>query len=128
VAQEEGGLKPSRSNMTETDNIAWLMNWYLAQCNEEWEHVYGVRIDMLDNPGWSLTIDLDETPLKGKPFDPIFENVSEAQVELGLDGDVHWMVAKVENDWFKAYGGPRDLGRLIDAFRAWVTEASSPKT
>jgi hypothetical protein len=108
--------------VAEPDNITWLMNWYLSQCNEDWEHSYGVLIDTLDNPGWSLTIDLEETSLAGRPFAPIYENVDDADPVQGLDGDVCWVVAKVEGTKFKGYGGPRDLTRLIEAFRSWVTE------
>jgi hypothetical protein len=104
--------------MAETDNINWLMNWYVAQCDGDWEQQCGVVIDTLDNPGWSLTIDLEETLLVSKPFLPIYENISETAAEQGLDGDVRWMVAKVEGTKFKAYGGPRDLSRMIDVFRA----------
>jgi hypothetical protein len=38
-----------------------LQRWYLGECNGDWEHSYGVRIDTLDNPGWIVTIDLHET-------------------------------------------------------------------
>ncbi len=111
--------------MAELDNITWLMNWYLAECNTEWEQYYGVTIDTLDNPGWSLTVDLEYTSLEGKPFQPVFDNVAENDAEQGLDGDTPWMVAKVEGTKFKAYGGPRDLSRLIGAFRSWGTEADA---
>jgi hypothetical protein len=106
--------------MPATDHITWLMDWYLSQCNDDWEHQYGVSIDTLDNPGWSLTVDLNETPLAGRPFTPIYENVAEADALPGLDADVGWMIAKVEDNKFKAFGGPRDLPRLIQAFRVWV--------
>ena len=33
-----------------------LQQWYLAQCDGDWEHGYGVSITTLDNPGWSLDI------------------------------------------------------------------------
>ena len=102
------------------------MNWYLAQCNEDWEHQYGVSIGTLDNPGWSLTIDLEQTSLEGQPFAPISENVAGSHASSqGLDGEVQWMDIKVEGTKFKAYGGPRDLSRPIAVFRSWVTEADT---
>jgi hypothetical protein len=109
----------------EPDGVTWLMNWYLAQCDEDWEHQHGISIDTLDNPGWSLTVDLEQTSLKGKRFEPIFENVAESQAPQGLNGDVRWLVAEVEGTKFKAYGGPRDLPRLIEAFRSFATEADT---
>jgi hypothetical protein len=101
------------------------MNWYLSQCDEDWEHQYGVSIGTLDNPGWQLTIDLEHTSLEGKFFDPISENVAKSQTPRGLDGNLGWMVARVEGTKFKAYGGPRDLTRLIEAFRSWATEVDA---
>jgi len=59
------------ATVTEPDELTRLMNWYVAHFNEDWEHLYGVTIDTLDNPGWSLTVDLEETPPAGKAFDPI---------------------------------------------------------
>jgi len=46
------------------DNLKWLTQWYLAQCNDDWEHLYGVKIDTLDNPGWSLRIELTGTAMQ----------------------------------------------------------------
>lgn len=44
--------------------LNWLQQWYLSQCDEEWEHEYGVKIETLDNPGWSIKIDLKYTALE----------------------------------------------------------------
>lgn len=107
--------------MSTPDDLAWLMQWYLAQCDENWEHEFGVTIDTLDNPGWSLLVDLDGTALEGVQFTPVYEGVSEAEQPVqGLDGDVPWLVCRVEDSKFKGWGGPRDLGRLIATFRAWA--------
>jgi hypothetical protein len=38
--------------------LQWLQEWYLEQCDREWEHEYGIKIGTLDNPGWTITIDL----------------------------------------------------------------------
>jgi hypothetical protein len=45
------------------DVWTWLQSWYVAQCNGDWEHSYGIAIDTLDNPGWSVTIDVARTAL-----------------------------------------------------------------
>jgi hypothetical protein len=31
--------------------LAELQTWYRAQCNGEWEHVWGMTIQSTDNPG-----------------------------------------------------------------------------
>ena len=41
--------------------IDWLQSWYEKQCNSDWEHNYGIKIETLDNPGWSITVDLVDT-------------------------------------------------------------------
>jgi hypothetical protein len=50
------------------DSLRWLMQWYVGQCDNDWEHTYGVEIGTLDNPGWSLKVDLRETALEGRSF------------------------------------------------------------
>jgi hypothetical protein len=50
------------------DVLAELQRWYLDQCDGDWEHAYGITIDTLDNPGWSLRIDLTETPLSDREY------------------------------------------------------------
>ena len=50
------------------DLIKWIEEWYLSNCNNDWEHCYGVKIDNIDNPGWTINIDLIDTPLENKDF------------------------------------------------------------
>jgi hypothetical protein len=106
--------------MSNVDDLTWLMDWYLSQCDEDWEDHYGVKIDTMDNPGWSLIVDLNDTSLEGKTFIPVYENVTDENPIQGLWGDVSWLACKVDDTKFKGYGGPRDLGRIIGIFRQWV--------
>ena len=101
------------------DDLDWLMGWYLAQCDENWEHRFGLSIATLDNPGWSLAVDLEGTGMEGRPFAPISDNVDPA----GYPAGAAWLVCRLAEGQFKAFGGPLDLGRMIRAFRDWV-EAS----
>ncbi|MFK0239099.1 Imm53 family immunity protein, partial [Streptomyces vinaceus] len=34
----------------------------------DWEHEWGVKIATLDNPGWTVEIDLEETDLEGREY------------------------------------------------------------
>jgi hypothetical protein len=106
------------------DNLAWLMQWYLAECNDDWEHSYGVKIDTLDNPGWTLSIDLRETYLQGSPFDRVArgEPASDLDEWRSLGS---WLVADVQGDLFKVACGPLDLPAAIQVFRDWVEAAQS---
>ncbi|WP_354642917.1 Imm53 family immunity protein [Kitasatospora camelliae] len=55
--------------MSDSEHVlSWLQTWYADQCNENWEHEWGVKIDTLDNPGWSVTIDLEETDLQEREY------------------------------------------------------------
>jgi Immunity protein 53 len=49
--------------------LTWLQAWYAARCDGDWEHGYGVAIQTLDNPGWSLRINLEGTMLEGRSLD-----------------------------------------------------------
>ena len=105
------------------DNLAWLMQWYLGECNGDWEHSYGVEIGTLDNPGWRLQIDLRETGLQGKPFNRVEHGEPGSDLEewrtLGS-----WWVAQVMGDTFDVACGPLDLSSAIQIFRDWVGSMS----
>lgn len=32
-----------------------IMGWYASNCNDDWEHRFGVKINTLDNLGWSIS-------------------------------------------------------------------------
>lgn len=51
-----------------------LQEWYLAQCNGDWEHRYKIRIETIDNPGWTISIELAETALADVSFEEFQEN------------------------------------------------------
>jgi hypothetical protein len=44
--------------------LSLLQEWYKSQCNGDWEHDFGVKIETLDNPGWYVIIDLEDTDLE----------------------------------------------------------------
>lgn len=90
--------------------LSWLAEWYTLQCDEDWEHSYGVKIDTLDNPGWSLVVDLSDTYLDGRNY-------------LTLDiqrGENDWLKCALEGKKFVAHCGPRNLPEVIQAFRHWA--------
>ncbi len=51
--------------------ISRLHSWYANQCDGDWEHEFGVRIDTLDNPGWIVSIDVKGTSVEAKVFPPV---------------------------------------------------------
>ena len=97
--------------MIQNDNILqWLQNWYQSQCDGEWEHEYGVKIDTADNPGWSIHINLEYTELEELIYGtPVIENSED-----------DWYFIKVENSIFYAAGDPTKLELLLWKFRELV--------
>jgi hypothetical protein len=99
-----------------------LQNWYHSQCNGDWEHSSGVEIGTMDNPGWSLTIDLAGTDLESAPF-------PEHSYGVGLGSEANnyeWLSCKTEGKQFKAYGGPHKLEEMIKVFLEWKDRHSTP--
>lgn len=97
-------------------SLEWLQGWYLDNCDGDWEHSYGVRLETLDNPGWRLRVDLTGTALEEEPFDPLTVDRSERD----------WLHVRVVRDEvgnaFEAACGPRNLAEVLRVFRVWVEE------
>lgn len=45
-----------------------LQTWYASQCDGGSEHAFGITIETLDNPGWTLKVQLTDTKLEGATF------------------------------------------------------------
>jgi hypothetical protein len=90
--------------------IEWLMSWYQSQCDGDWEHQHGVRTGTLDNPGWSLDVDLADTSQTGK-------SIPQTIIERSEDD---WVFLEVKDDEFHARGGPGNLLEMIELFAAFI--------
>jgi hypothetical protein len=95
--------------------LADLQSWFLSQCDDDWEHSSGIKIETLDNPGWTITINLTGTELSGKPY---------TVHEYGLDKEDHnWLHCEVKDDKFFAAGGPEKLEEMITVFLNWTRQS-----
>ncbi len=92
------------------NTINWLNNWILYNCDSDWEHTYGIKIQTLDNPGWSVKIDIEETPMMNVEFE---------NIEIENDDD-DWIHCKVEDNIFYGYGDLQKLENILLIFRNWV--------
>jgi hypothetical protein len=92
------------------DNISKLCRWYERQCVNDWHEDFGVKIDTLDNPGWSLMVDLKGTALERKSFQ---------EVETDRT-DIDWVRARRSGNTFEAFGGPGNLNEMIESFLNWA--------
>ena len=84
-----------------------LCKWYSAQCDGEWEHQYGLKIETLDNPGWIIRIDLNGTTLAAARHEPRLV-VSRSEND--------WIRASIESSHFTLACGPENLEKAIVDF------------
>jgi hypothetical protein len=96
--------------MSQFDLIAILSEWYVEQCDGEWEHGAGISITTIDNPGWRLKINLRETAWQ----DAIFEKIA-------LDkGESDWLQCFMKDGEFIGVGDPSKLGAILKSFLKFV--------
>ncbi|MFD6444967.1 immunity 53 family protein [Promicromonospora sp. NPDC060204] len=93
-----------------------LQDWYALMSDGDWEHEFGVSVDTIDNPGWTVSIDLERTPLEGRGCD----------VEMEY-ADGEWLHIVCDGKRFKAACGPRSLDRAIATF-LWFADLDSELT
>lgn len=96
--------------------LARLQRWYVAQCDGDWEHSWGVTIETSDNPGWVVTIDLAETDWADLSIPGRGETRSEQD----------WFHVKVEQGKFQGVGGPLNLDEILTRFLEFVGATSEP--
>lgn len=90
--------------------LDWLNNWYASHCDGDWEHMYMIKIATIDNPGWSVKIDLAETEL---------ENIK-IEWSLVAKSENDWYGIKIENSVYDAAGDPNKLQLLLEKFKEIV--------
>lgn len=89
-----------------------LQDWYLRECNGDWEHSYGIKIETLDNPGWLVTIDLHETPWEQLVVERTIVERSETD----------WVQVEVVDRKFVGCGGSKNLEEVLALFFQIVDE------
>ncbi len=95
-----------------------LQKWYHSQCNEDWEHSYGIKIGNIDNPGWEVRIDLRETELENIGFSEVSYGIGERAELSGHD----WLICKRTEHEFDGCGGPHKLIEILEIFLKWAHE------
>src|SRR5690349_10495705 len=92
--------------------IEWLMAWYQSNCDGDWEHQHSIQIGTLDNPGWYLDVNLEDTSKAG--------SVVPRKLVERTEND--WIAVEVKDNMFKAHGGPGNLSEMIQLFAAFVED------
>ncbi len=88
------------------DLLQRLEVWFENECNEDWEHSFGIKIETLDNPGWLVTIDLTETSWHTLVLDKEFVERNERD----------WLQTEVVNKQFIGCGGVGNLNEILEYF------------
>lgn len=89
------------------DSLAWLQQWYLSRCNEEWEFAEGIKILSVSNPGWSVEISVADTKLAD----------SHIPFKLVRNSNNDWHGYLIEDGIFTGSGDPNKLSFIIELFR-----------
>lgn len=90
--------------------IEWLQNWYNEQCDGEWEHSNVIKIESIDNPGWSVKIDFNYTDIL----------TSDIPWKLFEKSENSWVGYSIENNVFKGAGSSLTLSLQISLFKELV--------
>lgn len=94
------------------DILQWIQEWYNRFCWDEERHYYGIKIETLDNPGWSVKIEICDTPLENKAFR---ENCQD-------NGDSDLDLLQSRGWFFKGAGDPNKLIPILEVFRDWAEQ------
>ncbi|MFN9015595.1 MAG: Imm53 family immunity protein [Hyphomonadaceae bacterium] len=95
------------------DQLSKLNDLFEAQWIEDVGEDVGITIDSLDNPGWSLKVELAwlaDKRLLSKHFESV-------QIERS---DRDWLFANKIGTFFEAFGGIRNLDEVIGLFLDWA--------
>ena len=98
------------------DALSELTQWYARQCNDEWEHHYGITIQSTDNPGWWVKIDLQGTQWAGRAFPTIMEGVDAGAFPV----QPRWLCCRLQDGKWHGAGDASRLAEIIDHFLDWA--------
>jgi hypothetical protein len=90
----------------------WLQEWYISQCDGEWEHDEGIKIQSSDNPGWIIEINVKDTEAE-------YFNVP---WKLNERSENDWFGYRIENGMYSAAGDPTKLSFLLSIFKGIISE------
>ncbi len=95
---------------TKENDFLWFSEWYRNHCFGNLKNERRLSLGTLDNPGWSLKINLEDTELKGKKFQSI-------KVDRTED---NWICCFLKNNKFIGVGGPLNLSEIFYIFINWA--------
>ncbi|MCA8829246.1 immunity 53 family protein [Hymenobacter pini] len=91
------------------DLLQRLQRWYIINCDGDWEHEHGISITNVGNPGWWVTIDLQDTCLaKAIKHRDSAHSIKRSSID--------WLMCYVEDQQFIGSGGPNNLSEILIYF------------
>jgi hypothetical protein len=100
-------------------NLERLQAWHVSQSDGDWEHCFGISISTLDNPGWEVEIELNETELEECAFEKIQAQRSEDD----------WLFIERKEMKFRIACGPMNLEECLAIFCDWAdSQSHEPET
>lgn len=95
------------------NTVKRLEDWFFIHCDNDWEHSNRIEIYNLDNPGWGVKIDLEETLLEEIQFDKVEYGDSE-------DRTATWLKCYKEEKIFIGLGSYNMLEIILQRFLDWA--------
>ena len=86
-----------------------IQKWFQSHCDGDWEHGEGIRISSLDNPGWAVEIDLNNTEFADR-------SLAITKIERS---ESDWVWAWTEERRFLIRCGAENLEEGLRAFLDW---------
>ena len=80
-----------------------LQDWYISQCDGDWEHQSGVRITTIDNPGWGIDINI-----------AYLDHIDREEVITEYRSDSDWIDIRFSDDKVLAHCGPLNLEECLN--------------
>lgn len=87
--------------------IEWMEKWYQSNCDGQWEHSHGIEIGSLDNPGWYVNIDLNDTQ---------YERLQMKEIKRD-QGDDDWIRCMISDGVFTGVGDCLKLYEILKIFK-----------
>jgi len=94
-----------------------IQDWFEAQCNGDWEHTFGIKIENMDDPGWYVEFDLRDTILEDQSFEVLQDGWDSIESQPCAES---WIICKVENEKFVGMGDVRRLEQILRVFLQWA--------
>jgi hypothetical protein len=92
------------------NTIKWISEWFLSNCDGDWEHLNQIKIFTVDNPGWVIQIDLSGTK---------YESIK-IPYELFEKSENDWFGFSIKNGIYDAGGDLNKLDFLVNKFKEIV--------